>query len=94
LGILLYDDPHAKLKLLEERRSNGVVIVNLPAHTAKFYCRETMERVKRYIGEDLTIKILCEEKIVYEGPLNETVEINYFFPEMRNVLVTLYQSGR
>jgi hypothetical protein len=42
-----------------------------------------MERVKRYIGEDLTIKILCQEKIVYEGPLNETVEINYFFPEMR-----------
>ena len=53
-----------------------------------------MERVKRYIGEDLTIQILCQEKIVYEGPLNETVEINYFFPEMRNVLVTLYQSGR
>lgn len=69
LGKLLYDDSTVHIKLSEERRSNGCVIASMPTHFVKFYSSEPMDRVNKYLGSDLTLKIECAGKTVYEGPL-------------------------
>lgn len=92
LGRLLYNNDRIQPKVLEERRSNGTVIVNLPSHTAKFVCSHSMDRVVRYVGLGLNLKIACRDKDVYSGKLEESVDLNYIFPEMKDIEVTLLKN--